>query len=203
MSDDVPPPEQDDSFDPRRAHSEPEGLLLAEPCPADHPGLESIRFLLDRWHAERVDKPERLPPRDAFSPETLGRLLGRISLLEPIEGGRDFRYRIHAGIAADVGGLDLGGKRVGEMPYPDYREAIIRLFAGALEAETPQLQRMRINWFGTIYDYIDVAMPLYDESRVTPVILSIMLHYDLERPTYVSRYRSASIDDEPGTFDEN
>ncbi len=202
MSDDSPPPEQDDSIDPRRAHSEPEGLLLAEPCPADHPNLESVRFLLDRWQAARADNPDRLPPREAFSPETLGRLLGRISLLEPIDGGRDFRFRIHAGIAADVGGLDLGGKRVGEMPYPDYREAIVRLFAAALEVEAPQLERMRINWFGTIYDYIDVAVPLYDETRGTPVILSILLHFDVDRPTYVSRYRSASVDGEPDFFED-
>jgi len=202
MSDEFPPPEHDDSIDPRRIHSEPEGLLLTEPCPADHPNLESVRSLLDRWHAVRAGKPDRLPRREAFSPETLGRLLGRISLLEPIDGGLDFRFRIHAGIAADVGGIDLGGKRVGEMPYPDYREAIIRLFVAAIETQTPQLQRIRINWFGTIYDYIDVAVPLYDEVRETPVILSIMLHYDVDRPAYVSRYRPASIEDEPGPFDQ-
>ncbi|MEQ8817938.1 MAG: PAS domain-containing protein [Thalassobaculum sp.] len=194
MSDDLSPANDDLPVDPRLAVSEPEGLLLAEACPEAHPCLDPVRPLVARWRRARSGDPGRLPPRDAFSPETLGGLLGRISLLEPVDGGRDFRFRIHAGIAADVGGIELGGKLVGEMPYPAYREAIVALFAAALEAEEPRFGRMRINWFGTIYDYVDLALPLLDRTRDVPMVLSVMLHYDVTRPTYVSRFRPAAMD---------
>ena len=202
MSDDTPLPEQAEPTDPRRARGEPEGLLLVEPCPEDHPSVGPARFLLERWRAARAGDPGRLPSREAFSPESLGRLLGRVSLLEPLAGGRDFRFRVHAGIAADVGGIDLAGKRVGEMPYPDYSRAIIRAFATAIETEAPQIQRLRLNWFGTVYDYTDVVLPLLDEARETQAVLSIMLHYDVDRPAYVSRYRPASVDPARDTLDD-
>lgn len=200
MSDDHPPSDFEEptpSQDPRRAHSEPEGLLLTEPVPADHPSLAPAGFLIDRWRAERQRVPGVLPSRDAFAPETLGGLLGRVSLLEPVDCGSDFVFRIHAGIAADVGGIDLGGKRVGDMPYPAYRQAVIGMMSAAVATAEPRFQRVRLNWFGTIYDYVDVALPILDPAKGSPLVLSVMLHFDVERPTYVSRFRSVSSGDGP------
>ena len=193
MSDDPSPANDELPVDPRMAVSEPEGLLLAEACPEAHPCLDPVRPLVERWRRARSGDPARLPPREDFAPETLGGLLGRVSLLEPLDGGRDFRFRIHAGIAADVGGLELDGKLVGEMPYPDYREAIIRLYSAALQAEAPLFARMRINWFGRVFDYANAVLPLLDGARGVPTILSVMLHYDVTRPAYVSRFRPAAI----------
>lgn len=179
---------------PDAAADEPEGLLLAEPCDAGHPGLRPAVFLVERWLEARRAEPDRLPSRDLFAPERLGNLIGRISLLEPVDGGRDFRYRIHAGIAADVAGLDLNGKHVSDLPYDAYREAVLGQYRSALASGDLRFDRIRLNWFGTIYDYVRVTMPVADPSSRMPLILSVIMHTDPRRPRYVSRFRPAVID---------
>ncbi|MEQ9642853.1 MAG: PAS domain-containing protein [Alphaproteobacteria bacterium] len=77
------------------------------------PGAEDIplpthRTLWTWW----IDKggPEHLPPFDLISPATLKPFLGRLIVLEPIDDGADFRYRLYGSTIAQFVGMDFTGK---------------------------------------------------------------------------------------------
>ena len=72
-------------------------LLLPIPAPAV-PGTQALFQL---WRAAKGDGADDLPDRDEFSIETLKRIgvLGHEFIIEPIEGGRDWRYRL---VGADI-----------------------------------------------------------------------------------------------------
>jgi hypothetical protein len=52
---------------------------------------------------------------EAVDPVLLRPALGYINLLEPVDGGRDFRYRLYGSCIAEVTGDDLTGRRVSDL----------------------------------------------------------------------------------------
>jgi hypothetical protein len=163
------------------------GLLLSEEIDATHPGLAPVADIVMRWWSAKP--PDGLPPRSAFPADEWGDLFGMISVVEPVDGGRDFRYRIHAGTVATIAGLDLTGKFLSDLPYADYREELIRLSAEVMENGEPGFRRMKIMWMGSEYDYVRVALPVIADDLGTQVI-SAFLHTDPEKPKYQSRFVS-------------
>jgi len=163
-------------------------ILLSEAVEPDHPAFDMAREIVTRWWR---NKPEDdLPPRSVFPAEGWGAVFGRVSILEPLDGGRDFRYRLHSGTAAAVGGRDLTGTLVSEMPYEDYAEELIRQFSQALESGEPGFHRLKIEWNDTVFDYSRVALPVRtDDGEVQ--VLSVILHTDPLKDPYRSRFMSA------------
>ncbi len=72
-------------------------LLATIPAPA----LPGSRALFALWEEAKASGAEGLPDRDAFSIDALKRIgvLGQEFLIEPIAGGRDWRYRL---VGADI-----------------------------------------------------------------------------------------------------
>lgn len=88
-----------------------------------NPGHEALRtdqnhFLLDYWHAKRGSA--RTPPVAAIDPTEMRPALGYLMLVEPIEDGHDFRYRLYGSLLATVSGADLTGRCVSEHWASDY-----------------------------------------------------------------------------------
>ena len=59
-----------------------------------------------------------MPSRAMFDPFALRPWLGRLILLDVIDGGEDFRYRLHGTWLVELFGRDLTGKRLSELRYP-------------------------------------------------------------------------------------
>jgi hypothetical protein len=76
------------------------------------------RFLLDYWHECRGDAA--MPPVSAIDPVRIQPALGRVAVLEPVEDGHDFRYRLFGTIMAAVSGFDLTGKLLSTHPSSIY-----------------------------------------------------------------------------------
>lgn len=86
--------------------------------PIDDLGIPQHRFLLRYWSDLRGER--HLPHRGAIDPIEMRPALGFISLLEPVEDGRDFRYRVFGSVIAAVSGFDLTGQhasRIKASPY--------------------------------------------------------------------------------------
>lgn len=79
---------------------------------------EQNRFLLDYWQAQRGEA--RMPPVSAIDPAALRSALGYLILIEPVDEGRDFRYRLYGSLLATVSGIDLTGRLVSEHWASDY-----------------------------------------------------------------------------------
>ena len=78
-----------------------------------HPPVESLlapqnRFLLRYWSDLRGARP--LPHMREIDAIEMRPALGYVNLLEPVEDGRDFRYRVFGTVVAAVSGFDLTGQ---------------------------------------------------------------------------------------------
>jgi len=75
-----------------------------------------LRFLLRFWH-DRA-KAGGLPASRSIDALELGPALGYVMLLEPLDGGTDFAYRVYGTIIAEHAGIEMTGKRVWDLPAP-------------------------------------------------------------------------------------
>src|SRR5690348_5030782 len=69
-----------------------------------------LRFLLRYWQDLRGSRA--LPPAREIDAIEMRPALGYISLLDVVDGGRDFHYRLFGSIVAGVSGFDMTGFRV-------------------------------------------------------------------------------------------
>jgi len=73
-----------------------------------------IRFVLEHWRA--LSQGAAAPPVVALDPGGLRPALGYLMLVEPLDGGADFRYRLYGSLIATVSGRDMTGKLVSQYP---------------------------------------------------------------------------------------
>ena len=76
------------------------------------------RFLLRYW--EDLRGPRRMPARREIDAVEMRAALGYINLVDAVEGGRDFRYRVYGSIIAGVSGFDLTGRCASELIASPY-----------------------------------------------------------------------------------
>lgn len=74
-----------------------------------HPELAALR---DFWDEKRGDR--RMPARADIDVQELKRWLGHLALLDVVDGGRDFVFRVHGVDLVELYGVDLTGKALSE-----------------------------------------------------------------------------------------
>jgi hypothetical protein len=104
--------------------------VIRSPAPAM---LQSAtnRFLLNYWLDERGDS---FPPVAAVDPVRLGPALGRIMIVEPVDQGADFRYRLYGTNIAAVSGFELTGKLLSTHPIaPELAGAAMAMYRSIMQ----------------------------------------------------------------------
>lgn len=71
-----------------------------------------VRSVLDHWNGLRGQ--DKAPPIARLDPVGLRSALGYVMLVDPVDGGADFRYRLYGSLIASVSGMDLTGRLVSE-----------------------------------------------------------------------------------------
>lgn len=99
--------------------------VVWSPAPEDLP-CEQLRFLLRYWTEKRAAAD--MPPVSAIDPIEMRPALGYIMLLDVLDGGADFRYRLYGTQIVDRTGTDWTGRTVSEMAA----QAYTGLFYGAI-----------------------------------------------------------------------
>lgn len=77
----------------------------------------ALRGLWSYWHGLRAGGA--LPGRAAIDPFALRPWLGHLLLMDVIDNGRDFRYRLHGTVLVQLFGSDLTGRLVSRLDLPD------------------------------------------------------------------------------------
>ncbi len=97
-----------------------------------------LSHLLDVWR-QQCPGPGRLPPRLAIDPIALGpELLPYVALVEAVDDGRRFRFRLVGSQLAENAGLDLTGRYVDEVnPNKSYAAYIADLYTQSMRARGP------------------------------------------------------------------
>jgi hypothetical protein len=85
---------------------------------------EPPRHVLAHWSSLTVGSSlatgPRLPGSRQMDPVDLRPALGYVMLLDVVEGGRDFRYRLFGSTIGSVSGFDMTGKLLSEHPASAY-----------------------------------------------------------------------------------
>lgn len=86
-------------------------VVVWNPAPAELRS-EQLRFALDHWNTLRG--PAKAPAVAALDPLALRPALGYVMLVDPVDDGADFRYRLYGSLISSVSGTDLTGKLVSQ-----------------------------------------------------------------------------------------
>ena len=111
------------------ARNRPAPLVLWSPTEDQLPH-EGLRFLLRYWHVARGK--DAMPPVGAIDPLGLKPVLGNVIILDVLEGGTDFRFRLFGTEVVAAARYDWTGSTVDEMrrllkgPGPAFYLAVYR-----------------------------------------------------------------------------
>ncbi|WP_162917017.1 PAS domain-containing protein [Dongia deserti] len=90
-------------------------IVVWSPPPGSLP-LDGLRFLLKYWDDARDQAT--MPPVSAIDALALKPVLGNIIILDVLEGGADFRFRLFGTAVAEAARLDWTGRTVDDMGGP-------------------------------------------------------------------------------------
>jgi len=114
---------------------ETEGFDVADLAPYELDGAYRI------WQEARSGRA--LPARSDIDILLLKDLLARLTLYEVIDGGRDFRYRVHATQSAAILGEERTGQLRSKIDQPPERAARMdALLRGVVASARPLLSRL-------------------------------------------------------------
>ncbi|MBI1777868.1 MAG: PAS domain-containing protein [Proteobacteria bacterium] len=129
-----------------------------------------LSFLLRRW-SSLADGG--LPHLRQIDPVELRPALGYIMLLDAIDGGRDFRYRLYGSKIAHISNLDMTGRLLSEHPASAYvAEFGIAVYRAALIRRAPVYSTRRPTMAEFTARWQRLALPLVDDSGAVVRILA-------------------------------
>jgi len=144
-----------------------------------------LAALVEYWTALRVNGA--LPLADRIDPLEMRRALGYVMLVDVIENGEDFRYRLFGSAVAAVSGFDMTGRRLSEHAASAYLlEFSLALYRAALQRKEPVFSqyapvgtKVTAEWhrvalpladsFGAVVRLLAGTVPLGRDGRIVPV----------------------------------
>lgn len=145
-----------------RHHYGYEPTVAWNPAPDDM-AVEKLGFLLQYWKGLR--RGSNLPRTSDIDPLEMRLALGHVMLIDCIDGGRDFRYRLYGSLLVGVSGFDMTGRLLSnhgasvwviEFSLATYRAALLRQ-EPVFTSRSPIGAQYTSQWHR-------VAMPLVDET---------------------------------------
>lgn len=103
-----------------------------------------IRAFAELWLSKTLG--DRLPARADLTIEELQPWLGRLLIMDVLDGGDDFRYRLVGTLIADANDRDLTGKCVSECQYDGHRDHVLASFRAPIETRGPVFRNGRMVW---------------------------------------------------------
>jgi hypothetical protein len=94
-----------------------------------------LQFLLTHWTGHR--RADRLPSHDIARPELLRPALGNIMLLDVLDDGWDYRYRVYGTRIAQASGFDMTGKRTSELKITNSSQFFLICYRSVLDQREP------------------------------------------------------------------
>ncbi len=148
----------------------PPPFITWNPAPQDLDS-EALRHVAEWWRDAAVAAGGP-PAPDAVDPLILRPALGSISLLDVLDGGRDFQLRLHGSDVATTLGMDMTGMKVGEMTIPFMAFLMVTYRAQVLRPEplllryTPAMQFFLSAWWR-------IGLPLMRDGEVVRLLVGM------------------------------
>lgn len=120
-------------------------------------GNELLGFLLRTWQA--AAPTGALPSSRTIDAFGLRPALGYVMLLEPIDAGADFRYRIYGSKIAEHAGLEMTGKCIWDIPSPLVAAYFLATYRAVYLHRRPLLARHTTHHDIQIAEWTRIILP--------------------------------------------
>jgi hypothetical protein len=138
-------------------------FVKASPEASDVSDPRLVR-LLEHWGALCAGLgPDDLPPLARIDPLQLGFILGWLMMMDPIDGGVDFRYRLYGSSIAATTGRDLTGHKVGDS-FRLFAEWTVEVYRGVLAQRRPVLTRHSPRRYVRVEQWERLVLPFAAED---------------------------------------
>jgi hypothetical protein len=115
-----------------------------------------------------------MPRRSDFNPVVIPRLLADICLIEVIDGGSDYFYRVAGSRFEAVTGQKLQSRLFSELPHAEANAAMDFTCSACLKAAAPILIKGQLQEPGLDHQaLIALILPLSDEEGTVKMILTM------------------------------
>ena len=132
--------------------------------------------LKDLWDRKRGDRA--LPARVDFDPVDLREHIGSLFLVDVMDGGDDFQYRLIGSMIVDAVGRDVTGKMVSDV----FEEPILRLYRHLMQHPTPVRAYGNVEWRERCYlAHECIVLPLSDDGRIVNKFIGEMVFSSASR----------------------
>lgn len=122
-----------------------------------------LAALIEYWLSLRAD--DALPRADKIDPLGMRRALGYVMLVDAIENGRDFHYRLYGSAVAAVSGFDMTGRLLSDHAASSYIvEFSLALYRATIQRRQPAFCRYAPAGTLLTSQWHRVALPLTDRS---------------------------------------
>lgn len=129
------------------------GAMLAEP----------LRALIEYWSTLR--QATTIPRAHLIDPLAMRRALGYVMLVDSVDDGQDFRYRLFGSAIAAVSGFDMTGRLLSEHQASPYiREFSLALYRATMQRREAVFSRYAPAGTMVTAEWHRVALPLADGS---------------------------------------
>ena len=125
---------------------------------------EKIIAFYHLWNAKRYNG---LPRRQDFSIQDLAPWFNTTVVVDVLDGGADFRYRLIGTIVTDIVGRDLTGQLVSENRFGAGTDTTLARFREAVNQRAPVFRDGRVYWeaFSRWQDLELIVAPLAADRR--------------------------------------
>lgn len=132
----------------------------------DEPRLQALYDFWDEKRAGRV-----MPARADFDPLELKPWMGHLSLVETLDGGNDFLFRVHGTVLAwRLVGEDLTGRRLMELPY-DWKEVWREEYRRVVRTRAPYAVTRKASAMKDHVGIRKLILPLSDDGETVDMLL--------------------------------
>ncbi|MGE5201747.1 MAG: PAS domain-containing protein [Acidobacteriota bacterium] len=120
-----------------------------------------LHFLLEHWNG--LIREGALPNARQIDPFALRPALGHLLVIETVDGGRDFRYRLYGSVIARISGFDMTGQlvskhrastHVAELAVAVYR-AVVQTRRPIFTSRQPAHAERTTVWHRIILPFVD------------------------------------------------
>ncbi|MCC6467268.1 MAG: PAS domain-containing protein [Alphaproteobacteria bacterium] len=147
----------------------------------DEAGLahdERLLGLFRLWQSKRRERP--MPARADFGHEELQPWFGNLILLDVIDGGADYRYRLFGLVLATEAGFDMTGKLLSEYPLKDRLPHFREVFAQVLRDPVPALSEHDPG-VSNVRRRRRLILPLAKDGRAVDMLMTANYAVDIVR----------------------
>jgi len=122
-----------------------------------------LQFLLNYWLGLRSGPTTPRPAQ--INPLDMRPALGYVALVDPVDDGRDFRYRLYGTVLASISDIDMTGKLLSELKASrSVRELSLATYRAALRRPEP-IYLVRSPGGATLTaQWHRLTLPLFDET---------------------------------------